>query len=814
MHEAGSQATRRGLWRTLRCLAVGVFSWLLAGLALGQATPALELRQAARSIGDGPAQIVALPDRVAAPAGQPAPFQPVYRLDVDLGPAPSRMAVYLPGAFNHSRIRINGHLVYDEFRDPIPPPPRGTYRLVLAPVPDEFVRPGANRIEVTLAATKGASMSTVWIGSEDVLRPVHQRKRWWQVFAPVIAAALTFALSVCVLLLWARQPRETMYGYFGFGGVLWSLHNVWTVWPEHLVGQPHFMIWWNHGFAIFVVPLVLFCVRLAQWRLPRFEQALWLGLVAGPPLLYGANAIGILEPSVAAWRLAWIGATAVGVYAVGRYALARRDLASLLLLATGALAFGFGVRDWLVDQDKSDNNPIFLTDFSGILFFPLVAWMLIDGFVQASRQLEEMNAELERRVAAKSAELTQALEAMREAKDSAEAANRAKSSFLAAASHDLRQPMHALGLYMAALRGETVDRSQVDLIERMRASVGALDSLFDALLDVSRIDAGAVEPAPRPFDIAQMLHRLGSDFAPEAADRGLRLSVRVAPAAERLNAWSDPVLVERILRNLLANAVKYTSEGGVLLSGRLRAADSAQPQWRIEVWDSGPGIPESERERVFDEFYQLGNPERDRPAGLGLGLSIVRRLARLLGLPLQLDSRLGRGSRFAVDLPATPAAAAAIAPALPWGSLDRLGVAVIDDDPAVRDSMGVLLAQWGGDVVAGASAEEVLRLAGPRPAERLHAAVVDLQLADGRDGIGAIHALRAACGEALPALLVSGATSATWLAQVQASGLQVMTKPVAPERLRAWLAGGRFAGCTGGAPLLSRAETRALREDA
>ena len=405
LHEAGSQAVRRDLWRTLRCLAVGAFASLLTGLALGQATPALELRQAVRSIGDAPAQTVTLPDRVTAPAGQHGLFQPVYRLDVDLGPAPSRIAVYLPGAFNHSRIRINGHVVFDALREPLPAPPRGANRLVIAEVPDEFVRPGVNQIEVAVAAVRGASMPTVWIGPEDVLRPVYLRKRWWQVFAPVIAAALTFALSVCVLLLWARQPRETMYGYFGFGGVLWSLHNVWTVWPEHLVGQPHFMIWWNLGFAIFVVPLVLFCVRLAQWRLPRFEQALWLGLVAGPPLLYGANAIGILEPSVAAWRLVWIGATAVGVYAVGRYALARRDLASLLLLATGALAFGFGLRDWLVDQDKSDNNPIFLTYFSGLLFFPLVAWMLIDGFVKASRQLEKMNAELARRVAAKSAEL-------------------------------------------------------------------------------------------------------------------------------------------------------------------------------------------------------------------------------------------------------------------------------------------------------------------------------------------------------------------------------------------------------------------------
>jgi CheY-like chemotaxis protein len=383
---------------------------------------------------------------------------------------------------------------------------------------------------------------------------------------------------------------------------------------------------------------------------------------------------------------------------------------------------------------------------------------------------------------------------MRAAKERAEGADRAKSSFLAAASHDLRQPMHALGLYMAALRAEPDAGARDDLIERMDASVGALDTLFDALLDISRIDAGAIEPQPVPFAIEPMLRRLCADFAAQAADQGLRLSLHIAACARELNARSDPLLVERILRNLLGNAIKYTQDGGVLLACRLRGAGTPQRHWRIEVWDTGPGIPAAEQEHVFEEFYQLGNPERNRAAGLGLGLSIVRRLARLLGHPLALHSLPGHGSRFGIDLPATEAPALepvridASAAGSANGTVAGMGVAVIDDDPDVRDSMTELLTRWGCDVVAGATGEEVLTRAGERPERRLHAALVDYQLRDGRNGIEAIRTLRSVCGEALPALLLSGASSALRLAEVKASGHPWLSKPVPAARLRSWLA--------------------------
>ena len=770
----------------MRCLCAAL--WFgLAAVAPAQAAPAQELRQAQRSNTAQAAATVALPDRLSVEAGQQGPLLPVYTLRADFGTAPLRMALYLPGLFNHARIRVNGHVVFNTLGEPPHLAPRGADRLLLTTLPDEFIRPGVNEIDIALEARRWTSLSTVWVGPVDELRPRYLRKLGWQIHAPVVAAAIILALSVCVLLLWLRRRRETLYAYFGVGGVVWSLHNVWAVLPHPLLPYPHAAIGWNMGFGLFVAPIVVFCIRLAQWRVPRFERALWVALGLGSLLVYAAHGFGVLDAALTCWRLFWIGVVSVGVVAVGHYALTRRDFHSVLLLAAGATAFAFGAHDWLITRSLGDNNPVLLTAYSGLMFFPLVAWMLIDGFVQAARELERLNAELEGRVAAKNAELLTALEAMRAAKEAAEAANRAKSSFLAAASHDLRQPMHALGLYMATLRGESLSSTHADLVERMSDSVGALDTMFDALLDISRIDAGAVEPEPRTFALEPMLHRLAEDFARQAGDKGLRLSVRVASAARRLNAFSDPLLVERILRNLLANAVKYTADGGVLLACRLRAADTAQPRWQIEIWDSGPGIPESERERVFEEFYQLGNPERDRAAGLGLGLSIVRRLALLLGHRLTLHSLPGHGSRFTVELPATQAAEAAPPAAVLIGSIDRLGVAVVDDDAAARDSMTALLTRWGCDVVAGASGMEVLAHAGEHAAQRLHAAVVDYQLRDGQSGIEAIRALRAVCGHDLPALLVSGASSADRLNELKASGFDWLSKPVRPARLRSWL---------------------------
>ena len=271
--------------------------------------------------------------------------------------------------------------------------------------------------------------------------------------------------------------------------------------------------------------------------------------------------------------------------------------------------------------DESDNNPVYLVPYAGLLFVVLIVWMLIDRFVVTSRELASVNRALEERVAASGVQLVRALEQMRDAKEQAESANRAKSSFLAATSHDLRQPIHALGLYVAALADERRAGTEDDVVDRMKTSLATIGSMFDALLDVSRMDAGAIIKHPRPFAIAPLLHQLAATAARRGpptkacASRCGSRRRRRASTRSAIRCWSAHRL------HLLDNAIKYTRAGGVLLRCRLRGGASGH--WRVEVWDTGPGIADGDRERVFEEFYQVGNPERDRREGLGLGLSIV-----------------------------------------------------------------------------------------------------------------------------------------------------------------------------------------------
>jgi signal transduction histidine kinase/FixJ family two-component response regulator len=776
-------------WNQLAAAAL-LFAWAVVAVSANAAPPTgpvpLQMIEGAtRQLPGAEPQSVSLPDTVTrSVAGNGPVIQPTYTLRAEVGTVGDSMAIYLPGVLAPARVKINGHTLSDNMGGLGPRTPRGADRLLLADVPGEFLRPGVNEIEITLAGLRRTSLSKVWIGSKNELRRMHDRKILLMVEGPIVAAAVIIALSLCVLVLWVRQNREPLYGYFGFGGLLWALHTLWTILPDPLLPPPHLGIWWTLGYAVFCAPLIVFCLRLSKWRLPRFERALWISIALGPALLYGGY-LGGPEAAVAAseyWRLAWIGAVAVGVFAVGRYAWEQRNTQAMLLLGVGAIAFGFGLRDWLLDRDPSDNNPVFLTSYSGLLFFPLVAWILIDNFVQTARALSRLNVELEARVVDKSAELQRALDEMRLARDAAEAADRAKSNFLAVASHDLRQPAHALGLYVAALRSEQLTAEQNELTERMGASVTALDTMFNALLDISKMDAGAVVVELCPFDVESMLHRVSGDFSAEAADTRLRFSVRVSKAARGLRARSDPILVERIVRNLLGNAIRYTQTGGVLLACRLRGG-----HWRIEVRDTGPGIRSVDHDRIFEAFFQIDRHEQVQAGGLGLGLSIVRRLSQLLGHPLELKSVVNRGSCFALTLPVTAEAAESPQRLAQAGSLQGLGVGIIDDDPEVRASMSLLLGRWGCNVLAAETAEELIQLAGTRLREKVQVLVVDFQLRGGRSGVDAIVTVTNACGVALPSLIVSGASAPERLAQLQASGFEWLIKPVAAARLRTWL---------------------------
>jgi signal transduction histidine kinase/CheY-like chemotaxis protein len=357
-----------------------------------------------------------------------------------------------------------------------------------------------------------------------------------------------------------------------------------------------------------------------------------------------------------------------------------------------------------------------------------------------------------------------------------EAANLAKSRFLAAASHDLRQPLHALNLFVTQLHSELDQTEKGRVVARIDAAVAAMNELFDALLDISKLDAGVLAPSISEFPVDHQLKRIEMTFTAAAREKGLRLRVVSSGVWIR----SDFILLERILLNLVSNAVRYTAQGGVVVGCRRRA-----DLLRIEVWDSGIGIPEDQRRNIFGEFYQLAATEQDGRGGLGLGLAIVDRLCRLLDHPIELTSRLGRGSRFAISVPL--GSPLKLAEQLPQAAVDHARgkfVVVIDDDALVLDGMRGVLKDWGCSVVTADS--EIAALAALAEHERPPDLIIsDYRLGDGRTGFEVIERLRGAFGAPIPAFLISGDTAPERLREASASGYYLLHKPVLPITLRA-----------------------------
>jgi signal transduction histidine kinase len=355
----------------------------------------------------------------------------------------------------------------------------------------------------------------------------------------------------------------------------------------------------------------------------------------------------------------------------------------------------------------------------------------------------------------------------------AEQANLAKSKFLAAASHDLRQPMHAQGLFLEVIGRGALTPTQREMLNNAHATSKASTEMLNTLLDFSRIEAGVVEPQWQTFRLQSVLNTVESELAPLAVDKGLVFRSRETHAV----VHSDPMLIELILRNLVTNAIRYTHRGGVLVACRKRGN-----QVSVEVWDTGIGIEASQHREIFREFHQLGNPERDRNKGLGLGLAIVDGLVRVLGHPLSLVSRPGRGSVFKLLLSVSqtpilvmPAAAGPVV-YLPL----HMKVLVIDDDAAVRVGMEQLLREWGCTCAAVESIEEALEAARVDCPDMV---ISDYRLREQRSGTQAIAVLRAEFGRDLPALLITGDTAPERLREAQASGIPLLHKPVSPELL-------------------------------
>lgn len=429
--------------------------------------------------------------------------------------------------------------------------------------------------------------------------------------------------------------------------------------------------------------------------------------------------------------------------------LARRMVVPIRALRDGAARIGRGDLNQKIAIDTGDELQA-----------------LGDQFNNMAAQLQDLYATLERKVEQRTVQL--------------ELANQAKSRFLAAASHDLRQPLHALGLFVAQLRSDNKSAlERVHIIDRVDAAVSTMNELFNALLDISKLDAGVLTPKLSDFSIAQLLQRIETTFAGAAREKDLSLRVVLSDAWVR----TDFILLERILLNLVSNAVRYTQHGGVVLGCRKRGG------WlRIEVWDTGPGIPVEQRQKIFGEFYRMGDSRQG--TGLGLGLAIVDRLCGLLGHRIELTSTVGRGSRFVISVPLIVAGgrAADSLSALPTSADQFEGklIVVIDDDPLVLDGMCGLLRSWGCRVVTAATDDGAIDDLVKRGAVP-DLIVSDYHLPDGQTGVQLIEKLRGAFRTEIPAFVISGDVNPKPLQETREKGFHLLYKPVAPMTLRAML---------------------------
>ena len=368
-------------------------------------------------------------------------------------------------------------------------------------------------------------------------------------------------------------------------------------------------------------------------------------------------------------------------------------------------------------------------------------------------------------------------EQLRSARDAAERANESKSRFLAAASHDLRQPLQALNLFTFALAESAAASGEGELIRDMRHALGAMEGVLNGLIDISKLDAGVVTPEFSNVPLAEMLDQLRGAFAMQAKERGLEF--RVVPSS--LVARTDPDLLSRILDNLISNAIRYTPSGRILLGCRRRGSNVS-----VEVWDTGTGIPSDQIEHVFEEFYQLDNPARDRDKGMGLGLAIVDRTARLLEHTVEVRSKPGHGSMFAVYLPMeTEAPVSDFVAAGESTRCDLTGnrILVIEDDKTVLGATRTLLERWGAGVASANTTDEALE----RIAEedfRPDLVIADYSLPHHETGTQAIECLRGALGYPVSGIIITGDTAPARVKEAQNAGFQVLHKPVDAASLR------------------------------
>jgi signal transduction histidine kinase/CheY-like chemotaxis protein len=435
---------------------------------------------------------------------------------------------------------------------------------------------------------------------------------------------------------------------------------------------------------------------------------------------------------------------------------------------------------FLRDDDSPERRVEKLTRISDVLVARIdrleesrgSAWSMFQAAVALEHEVQVRSRELEQALA----DLSERNRELAVARALAEEANRSKTRFLRAASHDLLQPLSAAKLFLSALKDTQLDELQGELANRLSGAFESVEELMHAVLDISRLDSQRIEFQRKPVDLGELFRRLAIEYAPMAEAKGLRLSF--APTSARVE--SDPTFLRRIAQNLVSNAIKYTDSGGVLVGVRKRGGRA----W-LEIIDTGIGIAATDRARIFDEFQRIG---RDGGApGMGLGLSIVRRACAKLGHPIAMDSEPGRGTVFRVSLPLVGHEGSACpAPVVPSVEYLRGRVAlVVENDDAMRRAYELILKDRLGMVprIAGGIAEALAQMGDDAP----DVLIADYNLDNGDTGLQAIRDLRARAGQPVPAIIVSARRDPELGRASLEMGVPVLEKPVRPEELQAVL---------------------------
>lgn len=472
--------------------------------------------------------------------------------------------------------------------------------------------------------------------------------------------------------------------------------------------------------------------------------------------------------------------------------------------------FGIKLRNFSIQSNiKNSHVAVGYTILTATASFAVVAWVLwFVVFRNISRPLNALTdtinafnalgkveeSEFERRLMSRQDELGRMSrsfnrlkhnlfvqrQALQRSKEEAEFANDAKSQFLAAASHDLRQPLHAMQIYISTLRSRIDDPEIISVVEDIDAASISTARLLNALLDISQLEAGVVRPKPEHYPVQEILHRVARSFGPSARQKNLELKVVESSAC----VYADPVLLERIVGNFTSNAVRYTKEGRVLIGCRRRGDRIA-----VEVLDTGMGIPEDQQTAIFEDFYQVHNKERDRGKGLGLGLAIARRLAMQMECEIEHSSIVGVGSRFAVLVPVgDPQLSRTHASEVEGASAARLkGVSVllIEDDPVVLRATSQLLENWGCNVLTATTLDEAMAVLTTRKTMAPEIIVADYRLPGGITGAEAATHLQLMLGQAIPVIVVTGDVADEVMRDIADQGYRVLSKPVRPAKLRA-----------------------------